>query len=57
MLPAGGRRLIQRSTGYDHTFVAGVEVSAGGELNAACPGRLVRVSLSPSSPSRRGPRA
>ncbi len=41
-LPAGGRRLIQRSHGYDHTIVAGVEVSVGGELTGARPGRLLR---------------
>lgn len=41
-LPAGGRRLVQRSVGYDHTFVAGVEVSAGGQPTGARPGRLIR---------------
>jgi N-acyl-D-aspartate/D-glutamate deacylase len=41
-LPAGGRRLIQRSTGYRHTFVAGVETVRDGELTGERPGRLVR---------------
>jgi N-acyl-D-aspartate/D-glutamate deacylase len=41
-LPAGGRRLVQRSVGYDHTFVAGVEVSCGGETTGARPGGLLR---------------
>jgi N-acyl-D-aspartate/D-glutamate deacylase len=41
-LPAGGRRLVQRSTGYRHTFVAGVEVARDGEATGALPGRLVR---------------
>ena len=41
-LPAGGRRIVQRSQGYQHTFVAGTEVSHHGELTGARPGRLVR---------------
>ncbi len=41
-LPAGGRRLVQRSRGYDHTFVAGVEVAADGEFTGERPGRLLR---------------
>ncbi|MEM7273790.1 MAG: amidohydrolase family protein [Actinomycetota bacterium] len=41
-LPAGGRRLIQRSVGYDHTVVSGVEVSTGGEPTGARPGGLLR---------------
>ena len=41
-LPAGGKRLVQRATGYRHTFVAGVEVAAAGELTGARPGRLLR---------------
>ncbi len=45
-LPAGGRRLVQRSSGYDHTFVSGVEVSSGGEPTGALPGRLVRGATS-----------
>jgi len=41
-LPAGGRRLVQRSRGYDHTFVAGVEVARDGEFTGERPGRLLR---------------
>jgi N-acyl-D-aspartate/D-glutamate deacylase len=41
-LPAGGRRMMQRATGYRHTFVAGVEIMADGESTGAKPGRLVR---------------
>ena len=32
-LPAGGKRLLQPSTGYLHTFVSGVEVCTDGELD------------------------
>ncbi len=41
-LPAGGKRLEQRSVGYRHTFVSGVEVAAGGEFTGKRPGRLIR---------------
>ena len=41
-LPAGGRRLVQRSRGYRHTFVSGVEVSCDGEATGALPGVLIR---------------
>ena len=41
-LPAGGRRVLQRATGYRHTIVAGVETYADGEATGALPGRLVR---------------
>tara|TARA_Y100000768_G_scaffold370011_1_gene335451 strand:- start:18335 stop:20044 length:1710 start_codon:yes stop_codon:yes gene_type:complete len=41
-LPAGGKRLVQRPTGYTHTFVSGVEVSRRGELTGSRPGHLVR---------------
>ncbi len=41
-LPAGGRRMLQRATGYRHTFVTGVEVASDGESTGATPGRLVR---------------
>ena len=41
-LPAGGRRLIQRATGYRHTFNAGVETVCNDELTGERPGRLVR---------------
>ena len=41
-LPAGGRRLVQHSTGYVKTLVAGQVVMENGEATGALPGRLVR---------------
>jgi N-acyl-D-aspartate/D-glutamate deacylase len=41
-LPAGGRRLIQRASGYRHTFVAGIETVRNDELTGERPGQLVR---------------
>jgi len=41
-LPSGGRRLIQRATGYEATIVSGVPVYRDGEATGALPGRLVR---------------
>jgi N-acyl-D-aspartate/D-glutamate deacylase len=41
-LPAGGRRLVQRASGYAATFVAGVQTVADDEFTGALPGRLVR---------------
>ena len=41
-LPAGGKRLLQRATGYRHTFVNGVETYRDGAATGAKPGRLVR---------------
>jgi N-acyl-D-aspartate/D-glutamate deacylase len=41
-LPAGGRRLIQKAEGYQHTFVRGVETYRAGEHTGELPGRLVR---------------
>jgi N-acyl-D-aspartate/D-glutamate deacylase len=46
-LPAGGKRIIQRSRGYRHTFVKGVEVARDGEDTGARPGRLLRGSQPP----------
>ncbi len=46
-LPAGGRRLVQRATGYRHTFVAGVETMRDGALTGERPGRLVRGAQTP----------
>jgi N-acyl-D-aspartate/D-glutamate deacylase len=43
-LPAGGRRMLQRATGYRHTLVAGTEIMADGESTGETPGRLVRGS-------------
>ncbi len=41
-LPAGGKRIVQRSKGYRHTFVHGIEVAHDGEDTGARPGRLLR---------------
>ncbi len=41
-LPAGGRRLVQRTEGYEATIVSGIPVSRNGEATGALPGRLVR---------------
>ena len=46
-LPAGGKRLEQRSVGYRHTFVSGVEVAANGEFTGERPGRLIRDATQP----------
>lgn len=41
-LPAGGKRLVQRTDGFDATIVAGTVVYRDGEATGALPGRLVR---------------
>jgi N-acyl-D-aspartate/D-glutamate deacylase len=41
-LPSGGRRLVQRTEGYEATIVSGVPVYRNGEATGALPGRLVR---------------
>jgi N-acyl-D-aspartate/D-glutamate deacylase len=41
-LPAGGRRLVQRATGYRATVVSGEVTFEDGEPTGALPGRLVR---------------
>jgi N-acyl-D-amino-acid deacylase len=41
-LPGGAGRYVQRSTGYDHTFVNGVEFMDHGEHTGALPGHLLR---------------
>ncbi|MBS0546522.1 MAG: amidohydrolase family protein, partial [Proteobacteria bacterium] len=46
-LPAGGRRLVQRASGYKHTFNTGVETLRDDELTGAYPGRLVRGAQTP----------
>ncbi|MBV9088956.1 MAG: amidohydrolase family protein [Mycobacteriaceae bacterium] len=43
-LPAGGRRLIQRASGYAATIVSGTVTRRGGADTGARPGRLVRGS-------------
>ena len=41
-LPAGGRRMVQRTKGYSATIVSGVPVQIGGETTGELPGRLIR---------------
>jgi N-acyl-D-aspartate/D-glutamate deacylase len=41
-LPAGGRRMVQRTEGYDATIVSGEVVYRNGIATDALPGRLVR---------------
>jgi len=41
-LPAGGKRLIQRTDGFDATIVSGAIVYRHGEATGALPGRLIR---------------
>ena len=41
-LPAGGKRLLQRASGYLATLVAGAIISENGALTGQRPGRLVR---------------
>jgi N-acyl-D-amino-acid deacylase len=41
-LPAGGKRLIQRTKGFDATIVSGQIVYRNGKATGALPGRLVR---------------
>jgi N-acyl-D-aspartate/D-glutamate deacylase len=41
-LPGGGKRLVQRSTGYDATIVSGIVTYRKGQPTGALPGRLVR---------------
>ncbi len=43
-LPAGGKRLVQRTDGFDATIVSGEVVYRNGEATGALPGRLVRSS-------------
>jgi N-acyl-D-amino-acid deacylase len=44
-LPAGGRRMHQRASGYVATIVAGTVTYRHGEATGALPGRLVRGSV------------
>jgi N-acyl-D-aspartate/D-glutamate deacylase len=41
-LPAGGKRLVQRTEGFDATVLSGSVVYRQGEPTGALPGRLVR---------------
>jgi len=41
-LPGGGRRFVQRSEGYDYTWVNGVVTYEEGQATGEMPGRLIR---------------
>ena len=41
-LPADAPRLVQKATGYEATFVGGVQIVDGDEFTGALPGHLVR---------------
>lgn len=41
-LPAGGRRLVQKASGYDYTIVSGEVAFINGEATGALNGRLIR---------------
>ena len=41
-LPAGGRRLVQRTEGYVATILSGIPVHMAGQATGALPGRLIR---------------
>ncbi len=41
-LPAGGKRIMQKASGYRHTFVSGTEVMVDGEITGSLPGKLLR---------------
>ncbi len=43
-LPAGGRRLVQKASGYDYTIVSGAIAFVKGEATGALKGRLIRNS-------------
>ena len=43
-LPAGGRRLVQRASGYDYTIVGGQIAFRDGEPTGVLNGQLIRGS-------------
>ncbi len=49
-LPAGGKRLVQRASGWEHTIVSGEVTFESGEPTGALPGRVVRGA--PPDPRR-----
>src|SRR5260370_41277733 len=49
-LPAGGKRLLQQSFGYLHTFVSGVEVCRDGRSTGETPRRIVPGGPTPPEP-------
>ncbi|MEO5900671.1 MAG: amidohydrolase family protein [Ilumatobacteraceae bacterium] len=53
-LPAGGKRIIQRASGYRMTICAGEVTYENGEHTGAMPGRLVRGGREELTPGARG---
>jgi N-acyl-D-aspartate/D-glutamate deacylase len=51
-LPAGGKRLLQRASGYVATIVSGVPIYREGQATGALPGRLVRGAQPKPKPAR-----
>ena len=51
-LPAGGKRLSQKSEGYVATVVSGTITYRNGEATGALPGRLVRGAKNAPAPRR-----
>ena len=45
-LPAGGRRLVQRASGYEYTIVSGQVAFKDGESTGTLNGRLIRNQVS-----------
>lgn len=45
-LPAGGRRLVQKASGYEYTIVSGQIAFKNGEATGALNGRLIRNQIS-----------
>ena len=41
-LPAGGRRLVQKASGYDYTIVSGAVAFIKGEATGVLNGKLIR---------------
>src|SRR5690606_24183450 len=50
-LPAGGRRLVQRASGYRYTVCAGEITLIDGQPTGAMPGRLIRGPRPPVQPT------
>jgi N-acyl-D-aspartate/D-glutamate deacylase len=51
-LPTGGRRLVQRASGYQATIVAGEVTYREGEATGALPGRVLRGAAPAPRPAR-----
>jgi N-acyl-D-aspartate/D-glutamate deacylase len=45
-LPAGGRRLVQKASGYEYTIVSGQIAFKNGEATGALNGKLIRNQVS-----------